>query len=258
MLKSSVCLFLTTLSLAIASPALAQNSAQTLTRVFEDDGWVLGGGVVADSSPYRETSDLEISPIPYIAWDRGPLHIGIDGISYELIDSDALSFEVLAQPRWTFSAPDDSELFRDIDRDTGIDAGGSANLDMGFVYLTATGLADISNVYSGYEASFKIGSQAQIGSAYVDIGAGFRHRDNKLNLHLYGVRPEESSADLVAYAPKSSTEPFVEMTLAYPLGRNTALIGFAEYNSLSQNVQNSPLIDEGWSANAGFAILRRF
>jgi len=243
----------TALLLAVPTSAFAQNSSSGLDKLsstFDSNGWLLGVTVIADSSPFRGASDLEITPLPYIGWDRGALHIGIDEISYDFVSSEFFEFKVLALPRWSFSSAEDSELFRDINRKDAIDAGVSARANFGFAYASTLAVADMSDVYNGHSISAKIGTEFFIGEALIDIGGGMSFQDENLNLHLYGVKEDEAS--------DQDWRPFGEVSLLYPLGKNTAIIGAAQFSPLNKTVKESPLIEDKATGSMSVTLLRRF
>ena len=253
--------FCTAILLAVPTSAFAQNSSSGLDKLsstFDSEGWLLGVTVIAESSPFRGADDIEITPLPYIGWDRGALHIGIDEISYDLVSSDFFEFNVLALPRWSFSSADDSELFRDINRKDAIDAGVSARANFGFAYASTLAVADVSDVYNGHSLSAKIGTEFFIGEALFDIGGGMSFQDENLNLHLYGVKENEASDQVRAYAPDSDWRPFGEMSLLYPLGKDTAIIGTAQFSPLSKTIKASPLIEDKATGSMSVTLLRRF
>ena len=224
----------------------------------DEDGWTLGLGVVAETSPFVGAENLEITPIPYVAYDTGRLHLGIDGVAYGLIGSDNLEVDVLIEPRWTFVGPDSSPLFSHIDRGTAIEMGMDAELSLSGFHTGIKAMKDVSSQHEGYEVTLTTGYEFEAGSVLLDFGVGSSYRDSDLNNFLYGVSMSEARTNLTAFNPKSGWQPFIEATVLYPFGERTALVGFADYSLLSDEVKNSPLLERDNEATIGLVFIRKF
>ncbi|MEL7198675.1 MAG: MipA/OmpV family protein [Pseudomonadota bacterium] len=224
----------------------------------ESEGLTLGVAVLADFSAYEGVDEIEANPVPYIAYDWENLHIGIDGINYDFWDNDVFELTVFADPRFAFTDPDESPLFAGIDRKTTVEAGLGARFNAGPAYAEIRGQYDILDVHNGYEASARIGLEVEVGKASFDLAGGVSYRDEKLNDHLFGVRADEARADLAQFSPQDSLEPFVSADIALQLGRRSAVIAFADFRLLRDEVRESPLIGRKYTGTAGVAFLRRF
>lgn len=238
---------------------LTPNAAQAeFTGPGENEGLTLGAGLLVDYSAYEGADDLEWNPVPYIAYDWENAHIGVDGIDYTFFNHDNLEVTVLAEPRWSFTDPDDSPLFEGIERKTTIEAGAIAKVKAGSLYASAQIKHDVLDIHNGYEARGAIGVSAEWGRVEFGLSGGVAYRDEKLNDYMYGVRADEASATLAQFSTGDTFEPFAQAEVTYMVDRKTALFGFANARKLSDEVKASPLVGRGYESAGGIAILRRF
>ena len=224
----------------------------------EPEGLTLGVAVLADVSAYEGVDDIEANPVPYVAYDWENLHIGIDGIAYSFWADENFQLTALAVPRFTFTDPDESPLFDGIDRKTTVEAGLSARLNAGPAYLEIRAQHDILDVHNGHEASARIGVAFDAGRMSFDLAGGVSYRDEELSDHLFGVRADEATTDLAQFAPESSFEPFAAADIAFQLDERSAILAFADFRLLSDEVRESPLVGRKYTGTAGIAVLRRF
>jgi len=231
-----------------------------LESIFNDDGFLLGIAFITEKSPYIGIDGTENLTVPYLAYDRGDFHIGIDGLSYTLTNNESspISLDVIAEPRWALSDLNDSALYSDLERDVAFELGFTASLDFDIGYVELQGLKDVSNVHNGFETSFKLGTTLPIKDVIVDIGIGMAYSDSDLNQYLFGIYPEEMTTTRSSYQTKNEWKPFSELQVGFVLSKKTALFGFLNYSKYTDSVKNSPLLNQADSITAGLALVRRF
>ncbi|MEM9684670.1 MAG: MipA/OmpV family protein [Pseudomonadota bacterium] len=236
---------------AASSPSYAQSA-------FEEDGFTLGVGGGFETSPFVGANDTEFSFLPVIAFDKGPLHIGLDGISFTAVERERWQFALIAAPRMSGADTADSPFLTGIDRDLAIEVGAAGRLNFSDYYLGVTALQDVSSAHDGFELSATAGREFQVGELMVDIAAGAAYRTSDLNTYLYGVEPGEARAGREAYRPGADVTPFVEASVTYPIGDRSAVIAFAGYELFSNEVRDSPIVDANGQASIGLAFVRKF
>jgi len=233
------------------APAMAQDA-------FEEDGFSLGAGVAFSSSPFVGADDNELSFLPLISFDKGPFHIGFDGASFTAVDRERWSFTLLAAPRMSDADSVDSPFLTGIDRDIAFELGAQARYDLSGMYIGAKALHDVTGEHGGFELTATAGKEFAAGPFLIDLAVGAAYRDADLNEYLYGVKAAEARADRAAYRPGGDVTPFVEASVTYPIGDRMAFIGFAGYELFSNEVRDSPLIEENGQATIGLAFVRKF
>ena len=245
--------------LVAASLCLFSGTVQAqMQGLGEREGWLLGFGVIADFPAYDDTDSPEMIPIPYIAYEWENAHLGIDGFSYDFLGTENFELTALVEPRWSFTDPEDSPLFENIDRDTALEAGLGATLNLGNFYLQGQALQDISGVHEGHESSVSVGFEQDLGAFAFDLEVGAVYRNDDLNLHLYGVKADEETASLTQYAPGETVHPYTEANLMMPIGDSMGLIAFGRVEQFEDEIKDSPLVSRDTEGTVGLVFLKQF
>jgi len=247
------------LVIAAASLFLCESIAHAEFRgLGESEGLLLGIGLISDFPAYEGTDSPEILPVPYIAYSWENASLGVEGFAYNFFGTEALELTALVEPRWSFTDPDDSSRFNGIERDTALEAGLAANLNLGNVYIEGRALQDISAVHKGHEGSLKAGFVYGIGDIGFDLGVGATYRSEDLNTHLYGVKSDEVTPTLAQFTPDDSVQPFIEASLAMPISDSMSVIAFGTVEKFSDDIKSSPLVSRSAEGTAGLLVLKRF
>lgn len=224
----------------------------------EQEGLLLGVGLISDFPAYEGTDSPEILPVPYIAYTWENASLGVEGFGYNFFGTETFELTALVEPRWSFTDPEDSSRFNGIDRDTALEAGIAANINLGSLYLDGRALQDISAVHKGHEGSLKAGFTHGIGDIGFDLGIGATYRDEDLNLHLYGVKPDEVTPTLAQFSPDDTVQPFIEGSFVVPISDSMNVIAFGKVEKFADKIKSSPLISRSAEGTAGLLILKRF
>ena len=224
----------------------------------EQDGWLLGLGLISDFPAYEGTDSPEILPVPYIAYSWENATLGVEGFTYNFFGTDTFEVTALIEPRWSFTDPNDSSKFNGIERDTALEAGLAANLNLGNLYLEGRAVQDVSAVHKGREGTLKAGFIHGFGDIGFDLGVGATYRNDDLNLHLYGVKSDEVTPTLAQFTPDDSVQPFIEGSLAMPISDSISVIAFGKVEKFSDDIKSSPLVSRSAEGTAGVLFLKRF
>lgn len=221
------------MAFAVLSLGLATTTAQA------DGTWILGALIDADQNPYVDGKD-RADLLPYLAYETDRIHIGLDEISYELIDDGQWQVDVFLDPRFAPDLPE-TALFENLKRDDAIEAGFGVKYRFGATYIKASLQGDVSGAHDGFAGEAAVGYATEIDAIVLDAQAGLKLRDANLNNYLFGVSTDEATAQRAAFSMDDSANAFAEITLAYPLSDNVAVIGEVSFEDLG-NAQNSPLV----------------
>ncbi|MEL6641792.1 MAG: MipA/OmpV family protein [Pseudomonadota bacterium] len=210
------------------------------TPLVAEGTWTIGAFAAGGQSPYVGDKD-EAALFPYLAYDTDTLHIGIDGLSYTLLDTGDLAFDVILTPRFAPDFPK-TDLFDGLKRDDALELGFDATYAFGAAYVGLAAAGDITDAHEGYSAQARIGYTFDVGDAAIDLAAGVEFRDAKLNNYLYGVADNETTATRTAFDVGDSTTAFASLSAVYPLSNNIFMIGEVSVEDLG-DVSKSPLVD---------------
>ena len=236
---------------------MAGSTATLANGLFSNGTFTVGGGAFYSSGTYK-TEKSEVSAFPFVAYDSDRLHLGFDGIAYKFVNRADLEFSVRVAPGEKPNFPENKPLFAGLKRGTPVDVGFDAAFRFDAFYVSGSAMVDVSSEHKGYHATAKVGTELALGSVGIDVGAGVRLRDGKLNNFLYGVSAAEANASRAAYSVGSTAEPFVDMTLSYAVSESVALIGSMEYQFVDKKVQNSPLTNNKDSYGVGLGLIYSF
>ncbi len=209
-----------------------------------DGDLIIGPAVVLSTNPFAGAEDdLEASAVPFIYFENDWLTAGFDGLSLKLIENDWLGVRALAQPRYLFVEPEDEPALSDIDRQITLDLGASVRVGPENLYLETVVRKEVTSEHEGLEIEAGFHGSRQIGETNLNLVAGARWQDKKLSSYLYGVRPEEATADRLAYTADDDVTPFVSAQVMRPL--RGKWVGFAGVNVdfLPDVAKDSPIID---------------
>lgn len=226
--------------------------------IGEAEGWLLGATVNVDYSGYKQTDQPSLTPFPYVAFEWENAHIGIDELSYDFYQKDALSLTAMLQPRWSSHDKEDSPVFDGIERDTSVEAGLAAMYQFSRLYVEGTLLQDVSGVHKGHMLTIKLGKGIQLARTEFDIGIGVSYRDSKLNSHLYGVSQNEARNNRVVFNPDAAFTPYIELELIRQLSPATLLVAMFDYEFYSDEIKKSPLIGHAGEGNITLGAVYQF
>jgi len=225
--------------------------------------WGIGLGAIVNDSPYAGEGS-RVMPIPLLNYNGERFHIGIDGASWKLMQRDA--FELAAIGKLRFDGFDVKDLGRDELARNGIDASLLEDRDLGFdiglgmKWTSRAGeielelLADATDTSGGQEASIQYGYPIELGRGVLTPSVGLAWQSEDLADYYYGTLDAEVARGVVDYKPGAITLPSIGLSYFRPIGEKWSLIAFANYASLPDEIQDSPLIEPDTDGKASLFL----
>ena len=223
----------------------------------------LGGSGVWISSPYKSHDDLMI-PFPMIHWEAK--HVYVRGFSAGVFlwtddyEMNELSIG-LAIGDVAFSNKDtnSSQLSRLRDRDRTIDAYLQYIIRTQWGELGARFSHDTLGNADGFLASAFYKIPIHLGTMTITPGVGIQwDTQDRLN-HFYGVsRAESNRSGLNSYAPDSGISPFISLEAKLVINESWNIFGAANMRFLSDEIINSPMVDDSDILFATFGVTYSF
>lgn len=238
----------------VSLPVLVCSCALANTAYAEGD-WIVGVLADGSQSPYIGGTD-SVDLIPYIAYETDRLHVGIDEISYGLVDTGNLALSVMLDPRFADDLPD-TALFEGLTRDTAFEAGFAASYAFGAASANLSLQHDVSGVHDGFAGEMSFGYEAAFGQIALDLTAGLKFRDENLNNYLYGVSAADVTADRAAFEMDNTVNAFAEVTALMQVTDNAFLLGEVRYTDLGE-AADSPLVDRDNVTDVTLGLLFQF
>ncbi|WP_034915234.1 MipA/OmpV family protein [Erwinia sp. 9145] len=207
----------------------------------------LGASVVYSESPYKG-GDSRYLPLPLINYDGDSFYIhGFQAGYYLWKDQeDQLSLTILGSPQQFDTDDTDNKQLKQLDNRHMTALAGATwrhNAEWGTVRTTVA--ADVLDNSNGYIWDLAYLYRFQFGQLSVTPGIGAVYSSENQNDYYYGVSKRESRrSGLASYDADDSWNPYLELTTIYAINEswNATLAG--RYTRLSDEVKDSPMVDQ--------------
>jgi len=247
MLKKAIVLGMMLLSLGLATKeALAfemlENFFDKLNLGYED-GAIIGLGARFATRPYEDV-DASVIPVPMINAQYKRFFVEGSTIGAYLNKDEHFKLAVVGAPRFWGYKPDDSNaLVGMTKRGWSFDAGLRGTLKQEWFDSELTFLNDVSGEHGGQEVDLFIKRQFLEGALTPRVGVKWLSSD--LVDHYFGVRPTEARPGRPEYEPDSTANFTAGATMALPLGEKWAWVTDGAVQVLSEEITDSPIVEDG-------------
>ena len=262
MRKSILILTLCLLVTAWQTPAFSWNVYEDLLDKIDekvDDGSVLGGGVLVTQSPYEGIDD-SIYAVPIISMETKQFFIDVMTFGYYFNSKeDPVRVGIIGAPR--FQGYEDGQGESDLlngmeDRDWAFDGGLRMKWENDLVDVHMDAVTDLSGKHEGQE--LRLGLSKQLFDGFLTPRATVGWKSEQLVDYYYGVRPGEARAGRAEYEPDAAMEYTAGLTIGVPLGDVWALVGDVQCNFLTDEITDSPIVDEDTLMSYTLGAVYRF
>lgn len=218
--------------------------------------WTIGVLAVGATDVYAGADDAA-SVAPIISYDTDKLHIGFDGLSYQVYDYGPGQVDVALTYRGAPAFPKNSARFDGLKREDAVELGLSTQLQFGNAYAGLDTLTDVTDAHGGTEADVTLGYVMNAGAFQIDAAIGARYRSAKLNQYLYGVTASEATANRSAFIADDTTTAFANITVAYPITDNVTAVAQIAIEDIGDNIK-SPLVSQSTTTGVGLGVAWTF
>ena len=235
---------LLSLTLALAAPAASANS-DWLSGIAAPDSAAIGAARRFEQSPYRGAgSGTDFLPLYLYEGERFYMHSYAAGAKFGELSSGR-RFDLFLRYRFE-GYPNDrvpESLAGMRPRESGIDAGFSAQAGGGWGIAYAELLHDISEISRGSELRLGYKYPLRRGRLWLQPQAMLGFRDANLNNYYYGVRPDEATPLRPAYSARGGAVTQLGLYGAYRLTERWRLIGGVTWVRWPDVVALSPVVE---------------
>lgn len=231
--------------------------SQAGPREERADGWTLGLSVLGDTNPYLG-QDSDIIPLPLVSYRQGPFEIGTLGVEYDFLNSGPWRLTAAARPRFSGLISTDGDQLDGIDRDVTGDLSLEAQYDIGQFYTRFALRQEFTGEHDGNEARLRFGARQRIGTLGLDLSAGAAWQNSDLSQYIYGVDGDEARPGRPTYAPGDVIVPFVSLSARYQINDNWSVLGSLRGDFLSDDITDSPIIEDDALISGGIGFVFRF
>ncbi len=212
----------------------------------------IGGGLFVESNPVRGEEDMAgigvmISGryrwnglfIETIQHSSNALSLG-----YNAWNNENWSVDIIGTSINTEIITDDNKALEGLDkRKSDFLFGGRATGYFGNYVAQLQVVEDASDAHGGVITSLEGGRNWQVRNWNYHALLGIRYHSRKVVDYYLGIRPEEASATLPEYSADAGALFTTEIGVTYPLSEHWLFRGTAQYEYLSDALNQSPIIN---------------
>lgn len=206
----------------------------------------VGIGVIAQSSPYRDYNGTVSQVIPAITYNGERLQIFGPRIQYGLVGSGKLRLAATGQYRIGVYDEDDSEFLTGMgDRESTFMAGLAIQAELpGGIDISASYEHDVLDRIGGGQARFEFGKSLQLGMFRLSPALAFNWTSEQLNNHDFGVSETQATVERSAYNLNDTYSVETGLGVFIEVTRDVLIIVNVAFESLSDEVTDSPIVSE--------------
>lgn len=239
----------------LLTPGLAL--AQDAPREGRNDGFSLGLLVVGDTNPYLGQGS-DIIPLPLFSFRQGDFAVSTEGVEYSFLNDGPLRLTAAARPRFSGLISTDGDQLDGIDREVTGDFALEAQYDIGRFYTAAALRQEFTGEHDGQEARLRFGARQRLGSVGLDWSAGAAWQSGDLSRYIYGVDTDEVAPGRPTYDPGSVVVPFLSVSARYQINESWSLLGSLRTDFFSDDITDSPIIEDDALISGGVGFVFRF
>lgn len=212
-------------------------------------GYLYGVGIGVNQEIYRGYKRRTI-PLPLIGYRGEKLSVYGPFVSYQLLQHDNLTLNAKLAPRFAGFDDSDSDVFIGMaKRKSSLDGGIGIQWRQQNWLLEADTMVDLLGNSKGQESKLAVGYSWRFGPVLVEPKIGISYSSSKLVDYYYGVRPNEATAERLAYQAGSAFNYNAGLSISNPLFGGMTRLGI-EHHWYDNSISDSPLTDRdrGFSA----------
>lgn len=232
---------------------LVQLGAQTLT---------LGLGPYMQSQPYKQSDPL-LSASPIIFYDNSLVYIRWTraGIYFAGSKSDDLSWglSLTAQPRPFGYLAKDSQYLEGMDeRKNSLEGGIAFSLQKEKIFFEITAMTDLIYENDAYVIQSELGYELKLADLEIYPSLILGYQSSSFVNYYYGVTQKESRAQRAFYTPKGGYSFAMQSYFYYPLNKKLSLFANLKAQTLPNEAQTSPLVEQNTIYSGLLSLLYKF
>jgi outer membrane protein len=215
-----------------------------------------GVGVIARTSPYREYNGGVYQFIPAITYTGERLQVFGPRIQYGIAGSGKLRLALAGQYRIGVYKEEDSPFLTGMgDREDTFLAGLAVQAELpGVIDLELAYEHDVLDRIGGGVARLSVSKGLQSGIFRFQPKLGVNYLNSEIANHDFGVPADKATAARPAYEPGSTTSVEAGVGLFIEITREWLFVMDANIEKFSDEVTNSPIVDQDYVIK-GFAAI---
>lgn len=221
----------------------------------------LGTGIIALNTPYKDY-DMQTTPFPVINYKGDNFWINGLGAGYYLFNdaTDKLSIIGYYDPtQFKHDDSDSREMRRLLTRKGTMMAGLSYVHKTRYGSLRAALAGDVLDNSDGMVVDMAWLYRYENGAFTITPAIGFKWNSDNQNDYYYGVSKYESKrSGINTYTPDASINPYAELSVSYEFLSNWNIYGVGRWTRLSDEITDSPMVEDSWDSILSMGITYTF
>ncbi|MEX0300688.1 MAG: MipA/OmpV family protein [Kordiimonas sp.] len=220
---------------------------------------IIGAGVSYETDFYKDQK-AGFGPMPLIYGELGRLWFRGTKIGFDVYKGNYFTISPIFEPNLdgydANSVKNNSSLYDGLaDRGTAFDLGAEISFDAGWADISLAGQYDISGKSKGTTVDFRVAKNFHLTESFMVIPAlNATWSDKKFNQYYYGVDKEFETDFRAAYQAKSGVSFEGSVVGVWDVTDRWKVLGRVAYNSYTNAVKDSPLVDKSGQFSAAFGI----
>ncbi|MDR0805811.1 MAG: MipA/OmpV family protein [Enterobacteriaceae bacterium] len=211
----------------------------------------VGASAAVEMYPYKGI-DTDVRPFPMINYDGDRFYVrGIGAGVYLWKDaSDQVSLDAYYSPlRFRPNKSDDHQM-KQLDKRRATVMGGATYRHIASWGTIRTSVsADMLDNNDGFRADGAYFYPVNLGDWKLTPGIGMSWNSSDFNDYYYGVSGHEARrSGMRQYSASSSWSPYAELTANYKLASNWNTFVSGRYTQLDNEIKDSPMVNQSYSA----------
>jgi outer membrane protein len=233
---------------SVARLPLAADSAETRVNLLpppaDPRAWGAGVMMLYGSNPYRG-GDTVIRVLPLLTYVGEKAFVVGPRAGINLYKDRVVSANLTAEFIFAGDAFDDSRFLEGMEdrRDT-VMAGGDVNARFGDWRIELAASSDVLGRHDGQEVELSVGRMFRGARGSITPSAGIFWRSSNYNNYYYGVRADEATEERPAYEPGASVDGFLALFGRWQFNDRWSLLASMRGEWLSDDIQDSPIVDK--------------
>jgi outer membrane protein len=228
------------------------------TQPLSAGEWRVGANVGGGRNPFLgEDNNAVVIPMVAYKGERFYANLGNPGLSffsgstnfgglgYSVVKTDDYNIDLVGRVRAMGLYPEDNDELEGLeDRDPGFDLGVTARWQVVAGELNAQLLADVSDTSDGQEVILSYAYPLSYGQWRLRPELGISWQSGDLADYYFGVDADEATARRAIYEVGSTVTPFAGIEFEYAFDQKIDLIGGVGVGRFSDEISDSPIVDE--------------
>lgn len=228
---------------------------------FSNGNFLYLGLFVESSRSLYEDIGTETEVYPGIFGRYGNFWFFDTTVGYSLYDDGKFNISPIVEFNFDDGYEEsDGAIFAGLeDRDDSIDTGIQLSYDFDAFTVTGSILANISDSHGGHTAEIGIDREFVVSDTFtITPGASAIYQSDDYNQYFFGVNPGDATAFRPAYQSDAGFDYEIEVATNWFFSEKWALRTELEYEIYSDEVTDSPLVDETDGIGITFGLFYEF